>query len=619
MGNLTSFPPDQVFTIWMNTSDQYGKLRATSTGDEGSFIFGQQPFEFVAADSIDVDSMVVDIGASLGGGGVSSIGIGKKDTLRSGALLANMQMKVNNIGDTSNETKRKGFDFTIDQLQKQLKTMNAKNSNEKRKQRLAISIEQLKARLAYDTVKTPTEKHNALARMKQAAMLAADAAVCKPTVEITINKGQECVSVIPVKDTLALGETTLLTFDRGQLFDVYLIGPGQLQSGTITGTILQGVSQPVYYTAPMSIDGNSIDVQFRAVISNGSRSGGNSSKILQKALSQNTIKSPFKEEELNSKIIAILKSQGVLDCLLGKATVRTPELIIYRSDDRTNYFITNEPLMPNNLNIWAFVKNYPQNKDIKYIWKMNVKWVDQFGANWEQAFSRETIIQSPTDVWHVDWKDIFVGGDDITVEAKAVIDGIDYSASPIKDDFNILGLNPVPADAYSGFNDFEKKIMKHESQYQQFYDNGYPKVHCNWSNIYPSADYGIMQVNSSNTVTLGEVWNWEKNKAHGVRIMKYAEGYARSWPASILANKFDNNQNVNATNPIFKSCPDFTTDEELWKETYARYNGNAQIVHYWMWYPPDKNNPDAVSGWLREPNIGSAADYADEVWNVDVP
>jgi hypothetical protein len=82
-GNLMPYPADQYFYIWMNSDPKYGKLRDQS-GNEDSFVEGVQPFKFIAADSIDVDTTVVEIEAWAwsGGGGASRIaGVGVKDTL----------------------------------------------------------------------------------------------------------------------------------------------------------------------------------------------------------------------------------------------------------------------------------------------------------------------------------------------------------------------------------------------------------------------------------------------------------------------------------------------------------------------------------------------------------
>jgi hypothetical protein len=66
----SSYPPDQIYSIQMNTGEGYGKLRCVETGEEGTSISGIQPFEFIAADSIAGDSVVIEIEANVTPGGV---------------------------------------------------------------------------------------------------------------------------------------------------------------------------------------------------------------------------------------------------------------------------------------------------------------------------------------------------------------------------------------------------------------------------------------------------------------------------------------------------------------------------------------------------------------------
>jgi hypothetical protein len=93
----SSYPPDQIYSIQMNTGEGYGKLRCVETGEEGTSISGIQPFEFIAADSIAGDSVVIEIQASVstGGGPAASIGIGK-DTLLNGTG----SMQINSLTKT---------------------------------------------------------------------------------------------------------------------------------------------------------------------------------------------------------------------------------------------------------------------------------------------------------------------------------------------------------------------------------------------------------------------------------------------------------------------------------------------------------------------------------------
>ena len=68
-----SYPEDQVFKIWINTDVSYGKLRSVKTEDTGSVLFGRQPFEFIAADSINEDSAVVKIEVQVNSGDMAGL------------------------------------------------------------------------------------------------------------------------------------------------------------------------------------------------------------------------------------------------------------------------------------------------------------------------------------------------------------------------------------------------------------------------------------------------------------------------------------------------------------------------------------------------------------------
>ena len=101
-GTPVSNPPDQYFILQMDADWQYGRLHCISNNEEGLYLYGQQPFEFIAADSINVDSIVVNIIASSegsGGGGLPcSVNGGQgKDTLQRHAVLMS-EKQTNSLG-----------------------------------------------------------------------------------------------------------------------------------------------------------------------------------------------------------------------------------------------------------------------------------------------------------------------------------------------------------------------------------------------------------------------------------------------------------------------------------------------------------------------------------------
>ena len=95
-GSPVEFPENQKFNVWINTGDQYGSLLSPSTGDSGSYVTGHQPFVFLAANSIDMDTVSVNIQVQpfYGGAPLGSIGPPQIDTLRSVfQLLTKPKMK----------------------------------------------------------------------------------------------------------------------------------------------------------------------------------------------------------------------------------------------------------------------------------------------------------------------------------------------------------------------------------------------------------------------------------------------------------------------------------------------------------------------------------------------
>ena len=94
-GNF-SYPADQVFIVSMDANARYGKLYCK--GDSGTSITGTQPFKFIAADSLNVGSVVIHIsaypissGGGGGGGAAASIIGGQKDTLQRHTDLMSMK------------------------------------------------------------------------------------------------------------------------------------------------------------------------------------------------------------------------------------------------------------------------------------------------------------------------------------------------------------------------------------------------------------------------------------------------------------------------------------------------------------------------------------------------
>ena len=237
LGNLMPYPADQYFDVLMNTDAKYGKLRDQS-GNEGSELEGVQPFKFIAADSIDVDTTVVEIEAwTWSGGGASSIaGVGVKDTLRNppiasttlnradktavkseaGKPIAKTLPKPGEILAMRNEAKIKCIELAIDRLHKSINDLSSeekklkvkgeyskgfltdapsKKSSNATLMKLARLEEKLKKRLA--EVKAAAVKYTtAQTNTKDKLMIASEGVIdCRSIVHVMITKEPELIIV----------------------------------------------------------------------------------------------------------------------------------------------------------------------------------------------------------------------------------------------------------------------------------------------------------------------------------------------------------------------------------------------------------------------------------------
>lgn len=99
-GQLTPYTQDQLFYVWMNTDESFGTLQS-AWGEQGSWLFGPQPFMFIAASSISADSLLVQLEAEPSSGGIAgSVRKGPKLELQKEAkasvakLMNIVEMKV---------------------------------------------------------------------------------------------------------------------------------------------------------------------------------------------------------------------------------------------------------------------------------------------------------------------------------------------------------------------------------------------------------------------------------------------------------------------------------------------------------------------------------------------
>jgi hypothetical protein len=194
-GTKLPYPADQMFDIRINTNEQYGRLRCISTGEEGTSLSGTQPFEFIAADNIDADSVVVQIKAQPvdggGGGGVAtSIGIGTKDTVQMPAgLMLKMQTSNSKIKIADSIRTAVMERNTARSVEKLRKRLNAIREKAKNKSQFDKIIEKMESRFAgtNEVTKNTNIAQNSLAKADQTVMSVEEGEHCElPVANVTI-------------------------------------------------------------------------------------------------------------------------------------------------------------------------------------------------------------------------------------------------------------------------------------------------------------------------------------------------------------------------------------------------------------------------------------------------
>jgi len=189
-GTLVPYESGRLFDVWMNKDEKYGRLRCISTGEEGSYINGTQPFEFVAADSLDVDSISVEIEAWTSYGGVAS-SIAANDTLQ---MPAKLMLKVQ---------AGKGEKGTINSTRTAVIERNTSRSVEKLLKRLYAVREKAKDKSRFDKIiakiATQYSGKNGLTTNTDVAQKS----LAKSGVSMSVEEGEFCelpVAIVTIKN-----------------------------------------------------------------------------------------------------------------------------------------------------------------------------------------------------------------------------------------------------------------------------------------------------------------------------------------------------------------------------------------------------------------------------------
>jgi hypothetical protein len=394
------------------------------------------------------------------------------------------------------------------------------------------------------------------------------------------------------------------------------------------GTMLLDESSPILYVAPATIEDTLMRAQVIASAWEiiwgkkgeikgpkkavpGIQSVASQGKVIVKEAKPVPDRAPRRVQ--SSALEGVIKAMSSW-CPISEVVVKNQEPsfeIVQVMPPEHILEINAQPMMPS-LAVKAELRNSNWNDQIDYSWQITMNWKDRWKNEWPKLYHRDATTEDHEDEWTVDWGNVFIGGDQISVEATADVAGRVFPAEPVRNKFKILGRNPSKEQAIAELDTFQRVIMFKESGYRQFDAPigglGLPLVGAT------TADYGIMQVNYTNHLTLNQLWSWRENKQRGLDLLNDAKTHALAWPAAIRSGKVGRKYKVDVSDACFRSCPDhFDTDEEILKETYARYNGPSTRTHYWFWVPDDFKNPSAGGTWYKE-NDGNSGAYADEAW-----
>jgi hypothetical protein len=260
-------------------------------------------------------------------------------TWSSGGISTSIRSVVKS-GDTLNEP---AINISNDKRIRVLEQSIEKIETASDKKRFVKILEKLKARQLREKAviskfaevrKDSITRSNSLAEVQDFMMdNAAGTLQCRPVVHVTVVKEETCFFVKPEKETLALGDTTLLYVKRSdggvipadQKFDIELIGPegdiGALQvNGGTPSKKLIGVIPPITYIAPTSISEDSITVGFMVSKSVGTAA---SAKVPLIGLLKDSTKNLAKAAEPSIGIVDISSAQvAMTGCPLGGVTIK---------------------------------------------------------------------------------------------------------------------------------------------------------------------------------------------------------------------------------------------------------------------------------------------------------
>jgi len=265
-------------------------------------------------------------------------------------------------------------------------------------------------------------------------------------------------------------------------------------------------------------------------------------------------------------------------------------------------WITKLPKMP--IDTCKAVLLYYNKGQITYNWRYNIEYELQTRKGDTTFTKTTTAMNSDITTWFLDFKTDdktkFIGGN-ATVYLKAITENKTYEDT-VKNKIIILGENPTKEKARENVGVELQVIMYKESRFRQFDNNGYPFEG-------PSSDFGICQL-CKPPATEQQLWNWKENRAEGsyrlytVKKSDSLEG-AMTYPGRIR-----NKARKGILKPGYQNVTDFTTYEQVWKETFQRYCSG----YFWEWHPNNLTDPNSRGEWRPRPD--PPKNYSPDAWRI---
>jgi hypothetical protein len=463
----------------------------------------------------------------------------------------------------------------------------------------------------------------------------------------TIKVIKSCIQAKFKKTPLPLGDTTKLAFtftETGQpvppkmLLDVAIENSNGLllPRSDSSSTMLKGVTQPIKYIAPDSIQGDSLVVNILAVESGTGGTGASASITGMSSVLEgtNTTKNTLHAENTAIKNIkgetitqqsfspAMIKALQEQMCETKAGVDVAPKLVVTPQGDFIQKILgTDLPTMPKPV-IRVQLENYhnDQNGTVNFHYILKIHWKsDVVNHPWgtpkinkdEQYTGDTTGTNDQTINWTLNLDKYGMrGGNDITLIVTATTaDGKVYKTNPdsMKNPFLVKGKNPTLATMLAELNGLKyEAIANKESNFNQFsttLSNEYLKHPHSITPAYPlqgpPTGLGIMQIDPPPNDDI--VWNWVSNVNLGKQKLD---------TCIYIAGTYHTREQFNNDNP--QPAP-LDSNRQL-IQAYCEYNAGYK-ARYWKWVKPDEKHN--ISGHWEIDNDGywlKARPYATDVW-----